>query len=185
VALLVKRDGDAAIGQVRYRDLWGIAKRAALLDDIDAVESGKAYSVVEPSTNNRFALRRSNIAADYASWPRLPQLAAQEPISGLQEMRQGALMDGNRDELERRMRRYFDASVSMSVLEEENCGPVHNMAEFDADRARASLLLAETFRKENLRRYYERPFESRWCYFTSTRPLWNRARPEFRSAHKP
>jgi hypothetical protein len=185
IALLVKRDGDAAVGQFRYRDLWGIAKREALLENIDAADGGKVYSAVQPSTNNRFALRRSNIAADYASWPRLPQLAAQAPISGLQEMRQGALMDGNRDELERRMRRYFDASVSMSVLEDENCGPVHNMAEFDADRARTSLLLEETFRKQNLRRYYERPFESRWCYFTSTRPLWNRARPELEALISP
>ncbi len=178
VALLVKRDGDAAIGQVLYRDLWGIAKREALLGSIDAADFGKAYSAVQPSTNNRFVLRRSDIATDYASWPRLPQLAAQDPISGLQEMRQGTLMGRDRNELERRMRRYFDAGIPMSVLEEENCGPVHNMAEFDAAGARKALLLNETFHKENLRRYYERPFESAWCYFTSTRPLWNRARPE-------
>ena len=44
------------------------------------------------------------------------------------------------------------------------------MAEFDAAGARKALLLNETFHKENLRRYYERPFESAWCYFTSTRP---------------
>jgi len=93
-------------------------------------------------------------------------------------MRQGTLKDGDRDELARRMQRYFDADVPIAILQDEDCGPVHNMAEFDAAGVREALLREETYHEENQRRYYERPFESMWCYFTSTRPLWNRARPE-------
>ena len=70
-------------------------------------------------------------------------------------------------------------------MQDEDCGPVHNMAEFDAAGARGTLLLEETFHEENLRRYHERPFESMWCYFTSTRPLWNRARPELEALISP
>ena len=184
VSLLAKRDG-AAGGQVLYRDLWGVAKREAIQVGLDEADDDRLYSTVQPLATNKFILRRSEIADDFASWPRLPQLAAQDPISGLQEMRQGALKDGSHDVLARRMQRYFDADVPIATLQDEDCGPVHNMAEFDAAGARGTLLLEETFHEENLRRYHERPFESMWCYFTSTRPLWNRARPELEALISP
>ncbi len=177
VALMVKRDG-AARGQVLYRDLWGTAKRETLAGSLATTDFDATYTHAAPVPANRFSLRPGVIAADYTSWPSLPALAARDAISGLQEMRREALMDGNRDELARRMRRYFDASVALSVLQEENCGPVQNMAVFDAAKARENLLRKETFNDGNLRRYFQRPFDSVWCYFTSTPPIWNRARPE-------
>ena len=163
---------------VLFRNLWGPDKRAALIESLGAADFDGQYTKANPTSANRFTFQPSEIAADYESWPRLPELAEQDPISGLQEMRQGALKDGNHDELARRMRRYFDTNIPMAVLQDEDCGPVQNMAEFDAAAARETLLLVETFHDNNLRHYYERPFESMWCYFTSTRPLWNRARPE-------
>jgi Type ISP C-terminal specificity domain len=93
-------------------------------------------------------------------------------------MRQGALISGDREELVRKMRRYFDAAIPFSILEEEYSGPVQDMAEFDASVVRAAAVREATFQEQNIRRYYQRPFESMWCYFTSLRPIWNRARPE-------
>jgi hypothetical protein len=178
VALLVKRERPSVDSRVLYRDIWGVAKREALLASLEVSDFDAEYCAVQPWGTNRFVLRRSEIAIDYASWPRLPQLAAQDAISGLQEMRQGALISGDRDELVRRMRRYFDAAISFSVLKEEYSGPVQDMAEFDASLVRAAAVREATFEERNIRRYYQRPFESMWCYFTSLRRIWNRARPE-------
>ena len=99
---------------------------------------------------------------------RLPQLAAKHAIPGLLEMRQEALIARDRDALARRMRRYFDPEAAMSVLQDENCGPVRDMARFDAAKARSNLLKAEHFDEANVRSYYQRPFETSWCYYTST-----------------
>ncbi len=177
VTLLAKRDGTAG-GEVLYRDLWGVAKREALLTSLATVDFDKLYAFVQPSATNRFALRRSEIAANYASWPRLPQLAAQDPVPGLLEMRREALIDKDRDALAHRMGRYFDMEETLTSLREENHGPVRDMARFDALKARNNLLRTEHFVEKNLRPFYQRPFETSWCYYTSTRPIWNEPRPD-------
>jgi predicted helicase len=177
VALLVKSVG-ATGGQVLYRDLWGVTKREALLVGLDEADSDRAYSTVQPLATNRFVLRRSEIASDYASWPRLPQLAAYETMPGLQELRREVLIDPDRDKLARQMRRYFNANETLLSLQQDDCGPVRDMARFDAAKARMTLLKAEHFDESNLRRYHQRVFEENWCYHTNTRPIWNDPRPE-------
>ena len=177
VTLLAKRDRRAA-GQVLYRDFWGVTKREMLLSNLDAVDFDATYSEVEPSVANRFVLRSSDVTIDYTSWLRLPQLAAQEPIPGLQELRNGVLIDRDRSELARLMRRYFDAKETMDSLQPDDCGPVRNMARFDAAKARTILLSREIFSETNLRRYHQRVFEVSWCYHTNTRPIWNDPRPD-------
>jgi hypothetical protein len=142
IALLAKHD-NALAGTVLYRDLWGAGKREALLGSLAVEDLDGLYTAAQPLAANRFILRRSEIASDYASWPRLPQLAAHDPIPGLTEMRQDTLIDGSRDELEGQMRRYFDKDVTLLSLQEEDCGPVHNMARAPA-QAEAALLGART-----------------------------------------
>jgi hypothetical protein len=180
VSLLVKRNPKPS-GEVLYRDLWGGAKREALIESLSATNFDQAYAPSRPSYSNRFVLRLSDISRDYRSWPSLPHLALQAPISGLQEMRMGALLSKERGDLITRMKRYFDASVPITVLQDEGCGPVYNMAEYDAANARQALLRADVFRENNICRYYERPFEMTWCYYTNIRPIWNRARPELKA----
>lgn len=178
VALLVKRDKPAAGGQVLYRDLWGAAKRDELVTSLDAVDFDAGYSLVQPLATNRFVLRRSEISIDFASWPKLPQLAAQDSVPGLTEMRREALIDTNREVLKKRMIRYFDSNETFISLQEDNCGPVHDMARFNAAKARETLLTSEHFNENNLRRYHQRAFEEGWCYHTKTRPIWNEPRPD-------
>jgi hypothetical protein len=47
---------------------------------------------VKPAAANRFSFRPSNTEVNYASWPAVVELAEEEPISGLHEMRRGALL---------------------------------------------------------------------------------------------
>jgi Type ISP C-terminal specificity domain len=178
VALLVKRDGGDSGGQVLYRDLWGVAKREALLESLDATDFDESYSEVQPTAANRFVVRRSDVAADYESWSLLPQLAAQNAMPGLQELRNEALIDQDWKDLTIRIQRYCDPNETFLSLREDDCGPVRDMARFDAAKARQTLLKAERFRDSNVRRYHQRAFEESWCYHTTTRPIWNDPRPE-------
>jgi hypothetical protein len=166
------------VTDVYYRDLWGTRKREDLLASLDVPEIEQLYTVTHPTGENRFALRPTSVGAEYAVWPTVTDLADTEQTPGLQEMRREALIDPDRDALIERMRRYFDAEVPFSTLQDENCGPVLDMAEFDSMRARTAILRTESFGERNVRRYYQRPFEHVWCYFTATRPIWNRPRPE-------
>src|SRR5438046_989634 len=97
---------------VRYREFWGTDKRAALLETLDAEEALDAqYEQVKPVAANRFSFRPSKTEANYAAWPTIVELAEEEPISGLQEMRRGALMAYESDTLSDRMKAYFDKKV--------------------------------------------------------------------------
>jgi hypothetical protein len=182
ISLIVRRDERISRPQVLFNDCINASgaedRRAQLLASLHSSDFDLQYNPVQPTRANRFTFQPSEIAADYASWPRLTQLAAQDAIPGLTEMRKEALIDRDRDELERRMRRYFDSDLTFLSLHEENCGPVHDMARFNAANARDTLLKAKHFDERNLRPYQQRAFEKGWCYYTSTRPIWNEPRPE-------
>ena len=114
ISTWVKRGAGAAgaCAQVVYRDDLNNAKaherRAALLASLDEPDRNGHYIASNPSQSNRYSFRPDDIAADYASWPKLPELAGQAPINGLMEKRGGALIDITRDALEERMQAYFD-----------------------------------------------------------------------------
>ena len=182
ISLLVKKADRNAVPLVLFNDNATASKaderRAQLLASLNLPDFDGQYAVASPAAANRFSFRPSTIAVDYASWPRLPQLAALDSIPGLTEMRREALIDTNREVLMKRMIRYFDTSEAFLSLREDNCGPVHNMARFDAAKAREALLTSEHFNENNLRRYHQRAFEEGWCYHTKTRPIWNEPRPD-------
>ena len=50
-------------------------------------------------------------------------------------------------------------------------------ARFDAKKARAKAVKAEPYQETRLVRYYLRPFDDRWSYYTGVRPVWNEPRP--------
>jgi hypothetical protein len=93
------------------------------------------------------------------------------------EKRGGALIDVDRDALEQRMKMYFDKSIRWSDLQNLQTGLTEDAARFEAKKAREKVLAAEEYRHERLRRYALRPYDLRWCYYSSTRPLWNEPRP--------
>ncbi len=80
VALLVRR-ADATEREVLFRDLWGTAKREVLLNGLRDASPDDAYVRTVPTAANRFSLRRSEIANDYASWPSLPRLPSLHRLS--------------------------------------------------------------------------------------------------------
>jgi hypothetical protein len=177
IGLLVRQPNRAKDTQVYFRQFWGVNKRAELLESLKAKNFTKQYERVEPTEENRLSFCPMEAAGDYQRWPRLTELCAEAPSNGLMEKRGGALIDIDRVALERRMRDYFDPNVSWEELKALKMGLTEDAARFGAKGAREIILEVEKFQPNRILRYALRPFDTRWCYFSSKRPLWNEPRP--------
>ena len=97
--------------------------------------------------------------------------------NGLMEKRGGALIDIDRDALQQRMQAYFNRDLDWQAYKALGYGLVKPQASFDPELARRKALLEERFDADRLIRYALRPFEVRWCYYTSVSKVWNSSRP--------
>jgi Type ISP C-terminal specificity domain len=167
---------------VSFRDFWGVSKNSDLLESLKRADSAAAYQPAQPDKSNRYSFRPSVTASDYMRWPRPPDLCQQPPISGLQEMRKGALMDLDRESLGRRLAQYLDPAREFVDLEAS--GLKADGGRFHARQARERIL--QTRRRmvkegkpdrDTIVRYALYPFDSRWAYHSNIRPLWNEPRP--------
>jgi hypothetical protein len=109
---------------VRYRDFWGTRKREALLESLDSPNPEEIYAAASPAPENRFSFRTWRASESYRSWPKVTELCAEDPISGLQEMKRGRLMAIERETLEQRMIAYFDPEAPWERILENQLGPV-------------------------------------------------------------
>ncbi len=167
--------------QVRFRDDINDAKaearRKRLLKSLSSKSFNKAYTLAKPRPENRFSFRPENVAKHYVKWPRVLDLCAIPPFNGLMEKRGGALIDVDRAALEARMRDYFDAGLSWDEYKARHAALTKDAARYNAKDARARAVATEPFDGARLRRYALRPFDTRWCYYTPVRPVWNEPRP--------
>ncbi|MEK9135692.1 MAG: type ISP restriction/modification enzyme, partial [Bacteroidota bacterium] len=132
---------------------------------------------MEPATDNRFSFTASAVLSDYVRWPRIVELSAIPPSNGLMEKRGGALMAYDRDDLEKRMQAYFNEKLDWDEYKALGYGLTQKQAGFDPKAARKKVIASEKFDLNRIVRYALRPFDSRWAYYTSVNPVWNRPRP--------
>jgi len=118
-----------------------------------------------------------DVPSRYLTWPKVVELCKDSPISGLQEMRRGALMDVDKDTLGERMRIYLDTTMTWGALKSLHAGLTEDGGRFNAQEARAKITVAEKYDSARLTRYALYPFDLRWCYKSAIRPLWNEPRP--------
>ena len=177
VCVIVRRPTRQKKPTIRFRHFWGATKRADLLGSLDDKDINATYELADPCAENRLSFRPEDVAAHYTKWPKMVDLCEVPPSNGLMEKRGGALIDIDRENLEARMRDYFDASLSWDEYKARQTVLTEDAAGFSPQKARAKAIAAESFDEGRLRRYALRPFETRWCYYTAINPLWNRARP--------
>ena len=151
-------------------------RREHLLSTLDADDFYSGYVPAEPTDKNRYSLRPAEVSVSYQTWPKVTDLCL-EYYNGLMEKRGGALRDESKDELEKRMRAYFDPQISWDDYKSLGFGLTLDAARFDARVTRSKLQVVEKFNSDNIQRYLLRPFDTCWCYYCSTRPLWNEPRP--------
>lgn len=178
ISLLVRRPDNNENSVVRFRQFWGVTKREDLGNSLRTQNFDEQYAQAAPTSDNRFSLFPLNVTAQYYQWPKLTELCAEAPSNGLMEKRGSALIDIDRDALEQRMKMYYDPAVSWEALDALDTGLTKNAARFDAKKAQAKVQSVEAYQTERLRRYALRPFDNRWCYYSSVRPLWNEPRPK-------
>ena len=180
-SLWVKNGKHEKGAEVLFRDDLHAAKaaerRTQLLESLENHPFDSLYERARPSRDNRFSFRPASVDGPYLSWPKLTELCSDPPINGLMEKRGGALIDIDRDDLEKRMRTYYDTRVEWDSLKAMGAMLTSDAARFDARNARSKLLAAETFDHGRIRRYALRPFDHRWSYYSGVRPLWNEPRP--------
>ena len=109
-------------------------------------------------------------------WPKLPDFFKVGEFNGMLEMRGGALIDIEREPLEKRMRDYFNPDIEWAEYQAMGGRLAKDAARFDAQATRQKAVKAG-FNPENIVRYGIRPFDFGHCYYTGIRPIWNDPRP--------
>ena len=181
IGLMVKHAKDEsreqALPEVRFRQLWGARKREQLIASLASTKFDAQYEVTRPAITNRWSFRPSDVTVAYQAWPKVVDLCFEQPISGLQEMRRGALMAMDRELLERRMRYYLNKDVDWDVFCSTGAGLTQDGGRFDAKATRKAVIRDSVYDVNAILRYSLYPFDNRWCYYSSLRPLWNEPRP--------
>ena len=190
VALLVKTDTPASVSsapkakgipqtaKVFHREWWGASKRADLLASSSGSFNSASYDSSLAAASTRFSFKPSALREAYASWPTLVELSAISPSNGLMEKRGGALLDINKDSLLAAMKLYFDPQIKLAQVVASRPAFGQHAAGYDPELARQKLLKNDSFNNDHLVRYAVRPFDTRWAYYSSVNPLWNRSRPD-------
>ena len=177
ICLLVKRGHDSGAAHVRYRDFWGITKRADLLASI-AQPDLFPYLELAPRQENRYLLVPRGESGGFLGWPEVPELARLDPVLGLNENRKFGLIEVDRMVLYDRMEAYYDAALSNDSIASLHAGLMTDAAGYGAAKTRARELKDSKFDSRNIMRTTFRPFDFRWSYVERIGNLWNRVRPE-------
>jgi len=176
IGLMVRRAPEKDGSSVVFREFWGTRKREELLESLQDEAFDSRYTSAIPAAENRFSFWPHEVSAAYGEWPRIVDLCAEPPSNGLMEKRGGALIDLDRAALEGRMRRYHDKNLDWDAYRVAASVLTDNRARFDARKARAKAI-DSGFHPSQIVRYAVRPFDTRWCYYTGARPIWNEPRP--------
>ena len=181
VALLVKHEKpSAAIAQVKFRQWWGVNKRANLIASIADVQSAARYSNAVPTTINRYSLMPGNVSSSYLGWPTIADLSAVTGYQGLSEDRRKALFDPKKESLKTRIKQYLDASISWDTYKtSHNAVLIDDYVDFCAETVRTKALVNLQYEDSMVHPYAVRPFDNQYCYWSELRPLWRRHRPDF------
>jgi hypothetical protein len=175
ICVMVRKKNRDPKPTVLFRQFWGTAKRQELLDSLANKHNEMAQAA--PARENRSSFRPEHVAGEYTAWPKMVELCGAAPSNGLMEKRGGALIDVDRGALEARIRDYLDAGLSWEEYKLRQTALTEDAARCIARDARARAVAAESFDQDRLRRYALRPFDTRWCYYTPVRPVWNEPRP--------
>lgn len=177
VSVMVKKKRRGEGPAVRYREFWGTAKRTDLLKSLNERAPNMQYTLVGPDVKNHYSFRPGSGSAEYYKWPRVADLCAQTFV-GLEECRGNSLIDIDRSRLEPRMKSYYDPTLDWESLSELGSGLTRDAAGFKARDARERILKSDKFEPDKVVRYTVRPFDDRWAYYSNSKPLWNRPRPD-------
>jgi hypothetical protein len=162
---------------VRFRQFWGVTKRKDLLASLLAHDNVHQYMDITSSKDSRHVFQPQEVTCEFLAWPGIDELCEMPPTLGILENRRNALLDIDQGILKSRITQYLDPAVAWEDLAPS--GLTRDAARFDAKEARARALALESFAHDHLRRVLVAPMDTRWCYYMTTRPVWNEPRPSY------
>ncbi len=74
IGLMVRKIKRIEEPKVRFRQFWGVTKRADLIDSLNSKEFNTQYEPVHPEKSNRFLFKPFHVAPHYLEWPKLTEL---------------------------------------------------------------------------------------------------------------
>ena len=83
ISLLVRQPKRSNKPRVRFRQFWGVSKRADILESLKANDIPPQYEQVAPEASNRFSFCPTQVSREYPSLRALPELCAAAPSNGL------------------------------------------------------------------------------------------------------
>jgi len=160
------------VADVRVRDHWGSAadKRAFLIDP-NKLESGFETASVSAESWWRLSTRVSGDDApldDYLTFYR----------SGVQPVRDDAVLDVDKARLQQRMEDYFNPDLTFTDLLARHPGFGVTRARYDPAKTRTRLLSISSYQAERVVPVLYRPFDVRWLYWEPEAKLLNEPRRE-------
>ncbi len=178
VTTLVRRADHAPAREVRFRHLWGQAKREDLLETADAKPEA-LYEGIEPSLPLGMPFLRTTVDERWFDWPALPDLFPVR-FHGVLTNRDAFLVDIDLDRLRGRVGDYFDPNLGNEEIERRYPSAMKSTARFDARAGREALLARGGPMDDGFCRITYRPFDNRWLYWEDETGLFDRPRPDYR-----
>ena len=178
IGLLVRKAKRSKVPLVRFRQFWGVTKRADLLRSTQVSNFAAQYEQATPNDSNRFSFRPSHISEEYLQWPRLIELSLVAPYNGPVERRALALMSTDKAILASRMRSYFDVTVSDETIKKLYPSLMMTGNRIVGTEARKKILSEFQYDESRIVRYPFKPFDVRWCYLENLRPLFSEPSPQ-------
>lgn len=164
--------GDDESSVVSLRDFWGGADtKRAKLDGLALADIDQGLEVIPVSADSRWRFVR-DAGGDFASVSEYLTFFC----SGVQPVRDEAVVAFTKEELKARMLDYFDSDLSLTELVEKHPGFGVTRSRYNAETTRAKLLANSAFDEDRLVPFLYRPFDVRWLYWEPDYKLLNEAR---------
>ena len=177
IATLVKIGGAVANAAISYRDFEDARASERRMHLLASAHDETSYGGLVPNPILGLPFKPRVVEVDYLAWPRLPELFP-AAFPGIKTSRDSILVDIDRERLEARMQRYFDADVPDSTIRSEMPDVLTEGARFLAKDTRRMLEL-RGFRSWQIVRYAYRPFDVRWLYWEPTTKLLDEKRQDY------
>ena len=178
IATLVRKADHTRAATVAFRQLWGQAKRAELLETAETTPD-TLYGGIDPLLPLGLPFVRTAVNPEWFDWPALPDLL---PVSfpGVKTSRDGFLVDTDLDRLRARIHDYFDSGLSHEDVARRYPGAMKTTARFDARAVRDTLLARGGPDESGFIRFAYRPFDHRWLYWENDTKLLDEKRADYR-----
>ena len=180
ITLLVRRTSHTQAKTLEFRNLWGQTKRDEL-DDTAESKPPSLYDEISPIFQLGLPFTPLTIDVNWHDWPSLPDLFPAS-FPGVHTGRDRLLVDIDLASLRKRIRDYFDLSLSNDEIARLYPAAMRNSSAFRVSNARTvrSALLGRGGPIETgfVRDSY-RPFDNRWLYWEADRRLLTAPSPDY------